>query len=247
MMIFPAIELMNGRCVSLHRGRLDEPVIWDHDPVATARAFAAAGAEWIHVTDLDGVTGANGNRELLIDLIRHAGAPIQLGGGFRAFETIAEWIDLGAGRIVVGTLAATSPDIVKRAARRFPDQIAIAVDVFQGGLMTEGWQTTSAIRPRDFISAFEADPLAAIIITDIDADIEDSDGSLAVVSELAGWSSAPVIARGLSRTLDDIARLKFVPHVAGAFIGRALFDGSIALEDALKMAAEAPGPTAEFV
>lgn len=247
MMIYPAIEIQNGRCVSLHRGRLDEPHVWHVDPVARARAYAETGADWIHVTDFDGVTGENGNRALLIEMIRRAGAPIQLGGGFRSFESIAEWIDLGAGRIVVSTLAATSPDVVKRAARRFPDQIVLAVDVFQGALMTEGWRSQSAIRPQDFIAAFNDDPLAAVIVTDIDADIEHGDGSLALVTQLAGASAAPVIARGLSRSLDDISRLKYVPHIAGAFIGRALFDKSIDLAEALAVAAAVPGPTAEFV
>jgi len=247
MMIYPTIELLNGRCVSLFRGRLDEPQIWHVDPVEKARSFAEAGAEWIHVTDFDGIAGGSVNRDLLIEIIRSAGVPVQLGGGFRSLETIADWVDLGAGRIVVTTLAITNPDLVKQAAKRFPDQIVLAVDVFQGSLMTEGWRSTSAITPEDFIAAFDEDPLAAVIVTDIDADVQDSDGSLALVTRLADCARAPVIARGLSRSLDDIARLKYVPHVSGAIIGRALFDRSIALEDALAVAAARPGPTAEFI
>ncbi|MBF9032408.1 1-(5-phosphoribosyl)-5-[(5-phosphoribosylamino)methylideneamino] imidazole-4-carboxamide isomerase [Rhodobacterales bacterium HKCCE3408] len=248
MMIYPTIELQNGRCVSLHRGRLEEPQIWHVDPVAKAREFAQAGAEWIHVTDLDGVASpGNGHRQLLIDIIHKANAPIQLGGGFRSYDTIAEWIDLGAGRIVVGTLAATSPHIVKKAAKRFPDQICLAVDVHKGRLMLEGWRSPSAIDPADFIRAFGEDPLAAIIITDIDAQVEPTDAELGLVTRLAGHATAPVIARGLGRSLDDLARLKYVPDIAGAIVGRALFDKSINLDDALALGAAARGPTAEFV
>ena len=117
MIIYPTIELQAGHVVSLFRGRLEDPNIWHVDPIESAQAFAAAGAEWIHVTDFDGVAQTGGHRDLLLELIRQTGAPIQLGGGFRSYETIAEWIDLGAGRIVVGTLAATAPDVVKQAAK----------------------------------------------------------------------------------------------------------------------------------
>lgn len=247
MNLYPTIELQSGRCVSLFRGRLEEPQIWHVDPVAKAQEFAAAGAEWIHVTDFDGVAQEGGHRDVLLDLIRQTGAPIQLGGGFRSYDTIAEWIDLGAGRIVVGTLAATSPDVVKLAAKAFPDQICLAVDVWEGKLMVEGWRAPAAIAPAAFIQAFAEDPLAAVIVTDIDAKLTVSDASLAQVTELAGHASAPVIARGLSRSLDDIARMKYVPDISGAIIGRALFDRTIALDEALAIAADAPGPRAEFV
>ncbi|TBX29108.1 HisA/HisF-related TIM barrel protein [Nioella sediminis] len=247
MMIYPTIELQNGRCVSLHRGRIEEPQIWHVDPIAKAKGFAADGAEWMHVTDLDWVIGGDGNASIIEEIILHSGIPVQLGGGFRSLESIAKWIDKGAGRIVVSSLAAQNPDIVKQAAKRFPDQIVVAVDVFQGQLMTNGWRDTAAITPADFMSAFDDDPLAAFIVTDIDSDIEDSDGSLGVISQLADGARAPVIARGLSRSLDDIARLKYVPHISGAIIGRALFDKSIELSDALAVANARPGPTADFI
>ncbi|MBO6603602.1 MAG: 1-(5-phosphoribosyl)-5-[(5-phosphoribosylamino)methylideneamino] imidazole-4-carboxamide isomerase [Roseicyclus sp.] len=247
MMIYPMIELQNGRCVSLYRGRLEEPQIWHVDPVAKAQSFARAGAEWLHLTDFDRVAGDTGNRDLVLEIIRSVGIPVQFGGGLRSFDAIANWIDMGAGRVVVGTLAATSPDIVKQAARRYPDQIVIALDVFQGKVMTEGWRRTSAITPEAFLSAYETDPLAAIIVTDIDADVQDSDGSLALVTRLADIARAPVIARGLSRSLDDIARLKFVPHVSGALVGRALFDRSVDLAEALAVARAVRGPTPEFI
>ena len=131
MMIYPTIELQNGRCVSLHRGRIEEPQIWHVDPIAKARGFAADGAEWLHVTDLDWVAGGAGSAEIVQDIIRHAGIPVQIGGGFRSLDAISAWIEKGAGRIVVSSLAASNPEVVKQAAKLYPDQIVVAVDVFQ--------------------------------------------------------------------------------------------------------------------
>jgi phosphoribosylformimino-5-aminoimidazole carboxamide ribotide isomerase len=246
MIISPSIELQNGRCVSLNRGRLDEPHIWHVDPLETAKKFAASGAEWIHLTDFDAIAGDDCNTELVQDIIQHCGASIQLGGGFRSLQGISEWIDRGAGRIVIGTLAVMAPGVVKQAAKLYPDQIVIAVDVFEGRLMSDGWRKPSAIDPETFIKTFAKDPLAAIIVTDIDADIEDTENSLALVTNLAGISTAPVYARGLSNSIDDIARLKYVPHVAGAIIGRSLFDHSVDLNDAIALA-NLPSQTAAFV
>ena len=247
MIITPCIELQNGRCVSLHRGRLDEPHVWHVDPVETARSFADAGAEWVHVTDFDAIAGDERNTDLIQDIIRHSGASIQLGGGFRTLHRMTEWIDRGASRIVIGTLAVIAPDMVKQAAKMYPDQIVIAVDVFKGKIMSDGWRTPSAITPEAFIKTFDKDPLAAIIVTDIDADIEEADDSLALVTQLAGIATAPVLARGQSRTLDDLSRLKYVPHVAGAIIGRSLFDHSVKLSDVMTLASQAPEEIAPFV
>jgi phosphoribosylformimino-5-aminoimidazole carboxamide ribotide isomerase len=247
MIVYPTIELQSGRCVSLYRGRLDEPQIWHVDPVQMARGFAHAGASWIHVTDFDGVAGGSGNTQILKDIIRMAEAPIQLGGGFRSLETIAEWIDLGAGRIVVSTLAVTNPQLVKEAARHFPDQIVLAVDVFEGRVMSDGWRNPSTFEPDAFIRTFERDPLAAIIVTDIGADLGDTEEPLALITRLASVARAPVIARGLSRSLDDLARIKYVPGISGAILGRALFDKSIAIEDAMKLAHDIPEKTAAFI
>lgn len=247
MIIYPTIELQGGRCVSLYKGRLEEPQIWHVDPVEKAQEFAEAGAEWIHVTDFDAMVGDDRNSDLLQNIIDQTGASIQLGGGFRSLSRITEWIDRGAGRIVIGTLAIMAPDMVKQAAKLYPDQIVISVDVYQGHVMGDGWREPSAIEPQAVIRSFLADPLAAIIITDIDADIGDSDTSLALVTSLAKDASAPVIANGLARSLDDLARLKYVPHVAGTIIGRALFNHTIDLKEALELGALTPEETAPFV
>lgn len=246
MIIYPTMELHDGKCVSLTRGRVEEPVIWHVDPIETARRFAAEGAEWLHVTDINGLAGEATNTELLEQIIRSVGISVQLGGGFRSRDSIERWIDKGAGRIVVGTMAAHDPDQVKELAKYHPDQIVLAVDVFEGSVMTEGWRTRSAFDPKAYVAAFDDAPLAGIIVTDIDADIEDSDASLSVITGLAGATRHPVIARGTVRSADDVARLKYVPNIAGAMIGRALFSKDVDLAEALAVARAEPEPVAEF-
>jgi phosphoribosylformimino-5-aminoimidazole carboxamide ribotide isomerase len=241
------IELLDGRCVSLFRGRTDEPHIWHLDPVEKAKSFAKSGAEWLQITDFDAMSGDERNTDLIREIIRTVGIPVQLGGGFRSLERIAEWIDHGVGRVIVGTLALHQPDLVKEAAKLFPDQIALAVDVFEGLVVSDGWRQKSAFTPSAFLKAFDNDPFAAIIVTDIDADIGDAEDSVALITQLASESKTQVIARGLSRTLDDLSRLKYVPFVSGALIGRALFDGSIDFEAALDVVKPEVERRAEFI
>jgi len=246
MRIYPTIELQRGRCVSLRRGRLEEPHLWHVDPVQKARDFADAGAEWLHVTDFDALAGTGDNAELVQRIIRAARVPVQVGGGVRTLEGVAEWLDRGAGRVVLGTLGVTRPDLVKQAAKYHPDTIVLAVDVLDGSVTSHGWREKSAFPAAGFIAGFDDDPLAAILVTDIGAEVGDVEEPLALVSELAGLTRAPVIASGMVHTLDDLARLKYVPHVSGALVGRALFSKAFELEEALALAAE-PSRRAEFL
>lgn len=246
MIIYPTLEILNGKSVSLTRGRLEEPVIWHVDPVETARQFAAAGAEWMHVTDMNALIGDGNNDALIEEIIRAARIPVQLGGGFRSRERVGHWIDRGAGRVVIGTMATHDPDLVKELAKRHPDQIVLAVDMFQGHVMTEGWRKYSALEPDSFVAAFDNEPLAGIIVTDIDADIEDQDGQLGVISGLASKTRHPVIARGTIRSTDDVSRLKYVYNIAGTIIGRALLSKDVDLAEALAVARPEPEKVAEF-
>ncbi len=247
MILYPMIELLDGRCVSLFRGRTDEPHIWHLDPVAKAKSFAKSGAEWLQITDFDAMSGDERNADLIREIILTAGIPVQLGGGFRSLERIAEWIDHGAGRIIVGTLALHQPELVKEAAKLYPDQIVLAVDVSDGLVVSDGWREKSAFTPSAFLKAFEDDPFAAIIVTDIDAGFGDAEDSIALIAQLAGEAKTQVIARGLSRTLDDLSRLNYVPFVSGAVIGRALFDGSFDFEAALEVVKSEVGKRAQFI
>lgn len=247
MIIYPTIELKNGRCVSLPRGKIEEASVWHVDPIAKAREFAQAGAEWMHLTDLDAVAGEDTNRELVARLIREAGLPVQLGGGFRSRDRVEEWIDHGAGRIVVGTLAAQNPHMVKELAERHVDQIVLSVDVWQGHVMIEGWKARSAYMADGFIKAFAETPFAAIVVTDIAADVSGSDASLGMIEQIARSTRVPVIASGIVRSLDDISRLQLLGDVSGALVGRALFNRTIDLGEAVALARTRRGHVAEFM
>lgn len=247
MIIYPLIELLEGRCVSLFRGRTEEPQIWHVDPVKRAMEYAEAGAEWLQITDFDAMADDERNADVIREIILSVGIPVQVGGGFRTLERISEWIDHGAARIVVGTMAVYQPDLVKEAAKLYPDQIVLAVDVFEGQVVSDGWHNKSAFDASSFLKTFEGDPLAAIVITDIDADIGDAEDSLALITQLAGEANAPVIARGTINEIDDVSRLQYVPHVAGTIIGRALFDRSVELAAALEVAKPVSEPRAELI
>ncbi|MGR3759636.1 1-(5-phosphoribosyl)-5-[(5-phosphoribosylamino)methylideneamino]imidazole-4-carboxamide isomerase [Roseobacteraceae bacterium NS-SX3] len=247
MMIYPTIELQNGHCVTLDKGRLDEPMIWHVDPVETAKGFAAAGAEWMHVTDFNAIEGDSRNAELVEEIIRAAGIPVQLGGGIRSREQVEHWIDKGAGRVVVGTLAARDPHLVRELAKNHPDQIVLAVDVWKGQVMTDGWRQSGAFSPEGYIEAFQDTPLAAIIVTDIDSDVADTEAQMGLISHLAGQCKTPVIASGVVRGKDDISRLKYIHNIAGALVGRALFRKTLSVREALEVARPEPEKVAEFL
>ncbi len=246
MRIYPTMELQNGRCVTLEKGRLDEAMIWHVDPVETARGWSAAGAEWMQLTDFDAIEGRDTNAELVEEIIRSSEMPVQLAGGMRTREQVEYWIDKGAGRIVLGTLAAWDPILVKELAKLYPDQIVLAVDVWQGQVMTEGWRSQSAFTPEAYIEAFADTPFAAILVTDIDSDMEDVEAQLGLISGLAEKSRTPIIASGVVRTADDISRLAYISNISGAIVGRALFRKSLDLAEALEVAKTAHEPVAQF-
>lgn len=247
MIIYPTVELQNGKCVSLQRGRLEEASIWHVDPLETVHGFAAQGAEWIHVTDLDAVAGEGSNDALIEEMITTTSAAIQIGGGVRTADRAEYLIDKGAGRVVIGTLAVQAPQTVQELAVRHPDQIVLAVDIYQGKLMTEGWRNAGAMLPEDFLKAYDDVPLAGVIVTDIDADIgDDQEGHLGVISGLAASTKHPVIARGTVHTADDVSRLKYVTNISGTLVGRALFAKDVDLEEALALAQATPEPKAHF-
>ncbi len=235
MLIFPTIQINDGMCVSLERGDTDRPIVWHVDPIDKAKEFSNAGASWMHVTDFDAISGSDKNKDLVVNIIRQAGIPVQYGGGIRSALHVEEWIDLGAGRIVIGTLAVVNPNLVKEVAKLYPDQIVIALDIWQGKVMIHGWKEAGPIEPEDFIKAYYRIPLAGILITDIDANIDDLESTLEQLTYLAGISSSPVIASGVVRRVSDIERLTKIPNVEGTLVGTGLYNKTYELEDILNV------------
>ncbi|MEM9097351.1 MAG: 1-(5-phosphoribosyl)-5-[(5-phosphoribosylamino)methylideneamino] imidazole-4-carboxamide isomerase [Pseudomonadota bacterium] len=246
MLIYPTIELQNGRCVSLIRGQMKQPEIWHIDPVEKARSFAEAGATWIHVTDLDAVADTGSNAELIQEIIVKAGIPVQVAGGVRSMEHVTKWIEAGAGRVVIGTAAVRQPNLAKTAAKLYPDQIVIAVDFQDEKVVIEGRTEASAFSPVDFIRQFAGAPLAAILLTDIDRDLDEPGSSIALTSAIARETETPVISSGLVKSLDDVSALKYVYNIAGVIIGRSLMAQDVDLSEAILTARPEPERIAAF-
>jgi len=245
--MIPIIQLLDGQVVSLERGDLDRPTVWHVDPVEKAQAFVAEGAERLHVTDLDAVAGTGSNAAIVEEIIRRAGVPVQVSGGIRTDEQVKRWIDHGAGRVVLGTAAVRFPDWVKAWAKAHPDWLSVSIDVMHGKVMVDGWRDAAMFAPEDLIHAYDGVPLAAIIVTDIDRDLELPDASFALTARLAEATRTPVVASGLVKTLDDVSTLRYMPAVAGAMVGRPLYDRSFTLAEAIEIARPAPERKAEFV
>ncbi|MEM9148390.1 MAG: 1-(5-phosphoribosyl)-5-[(5-phosphoribosylamino)methylideneamino] imidazole-4-carboxamide isomerase [Pseudomonadota bacterium] len=249
MIIYPILQLQEGRCVSLQRGELDQPTVWHGDPVERALSFVADGAEWLHVTDLDAVAGADDtsiNLEIIRQIIRQVGVPVQISGGMRSDETVRTWVDAGAARIVFGSTAVQFRDWVSAKARAYPDLVAVSFDIWQGTVVVDGWSRSVMMTPADLIHAYDGVPLAAMILTDIDRDLDMPESSFALVTKLAEETRTPVIASGLVKALDDVSTLRYMPNLAGAMIGRALYDKSVDLAEAIALARPVPEPVAPF-
>ena len=247
MVIYPYIALKGGRCVNILRGRIDESETYGVDPLETAIGFARDGAEWIHVLDLDAVSGEGSNEELIREMILKTEAPIQVAGGIRSEEQVRRWWEAGAGRMVMATAAVTYPQWTREIAYAYPDQIVVSVDVWQGHVMIRGWREQTAYSATEFVHWFDGWPVSQFIVTDIDRDLELAESSLALVSKVASETATPVIASGLARSLDDIAELKYLYNISGCIVGRAIYNGTFTLAEALEVAKPTPEPIAEFV
>lgn len=244
MIVYPDIELQNGRLVNLWRGQKDEPTVYDLDPLEAVRQCVEKGAEWLHVVDLDAVFGDGDNAGIIKEIIVKAGVPVQVAGAIRTMDAVRGWIDAGAARVVIATAAVKDPAFVRQAAFAYPDQVVISIDGRGGYVVAEGWRETTSFTPLDFAGQYEDLPLAAFIFTDVDADADAPEASLSQTEQLAATVRTPVIASGVVKTLDDISTLNYLPNISGAIAGRAVFGGTFDLADALAITAEVPQPVA---
>jgi phosphoribosylformimino-5-aminoimidazole carboxamide ribotide isomerase len=234
MILFPAIDLKDGACVRLERGDMARATLFNQDPAAQARVFAAAGAAWIHVVDLDGAVAGRSRNGPAVHAIRAATRlKLQLGGGIRDMAGIEAWLGAGIDRVVLGTAALRNPALVRAACARFPGQIAAGIDARGGKVAVQGWTETSEVAAPELAARMEAAGVAAIIFTDIDRDGVLGGPNFAATASLAAAVTCPVIASGGVASIDDLKRLAAAPKIAGAIVGRALYDGRIDLGRAL--------------
>jgi phosphoribosylformimino-5-aminoimidazole carboxamide ribotide isomerase len=238
--LIPAIDLLGGRVVRLSRGDYAAATVYDPDPGAVARRFAAAGAPRIHVVDLDAArSGERGNEASIRAVVAAADtAPVQLGGGIRDPDGVKSAMALGVDRVVIGTAALRDPELVRDAAKRHPGRIVVGIDARDGRVAVEGWLETSETTALDMARRFEDAGVAAIVHTDIARDGMLSGPNLEATAQLAESVSIPVIVSGGVASLDDVKRAAaLAPRgVAGVITGRALYTGDLDLDRALEAA-----------
>ncbi len=230
MIFFPAIDLKEGQCVRLLRGDMDQATVFGDDPAAQARAFAAAGCEWLHVVDLNGAFAGRPVNGAAVDAILGAvDIPLQLGGGIRDLETIALWLEKGIRRVILGTAALRDKGLVETACQHFPGRIAVAIDARDGMVAVEGWAETSATTVHDLATRFEGAGVAAIIHTDIGRDGALAGPNIEATVALAQAVSIPVVASGGVSSMADLKALKDAGGtlLEGVISGRALYEGEI--------------------
>jgi phosphoribosylformimino-5-aminoimidazole carboxamide ribotide isomerase len=240
MILYPAIDLKDGECVRVVRGDLATATVFNTEPAAQARAWAKAGFDWLHVIDLNGsVAGRSINGEAIEAILKSVSIPVQLGGGIRTLDDVEAWIEAGVSRVILGTAAVRDPELVKTAARLWPEQIAVSVDVRKGRVAVQGWTEDSGLDAITVARRFEDEGVSALIVTDIDRDGSLTGFDIEVFGTIADAVTIPVIAAGGLATVDDITRLAAWPGtpIAGAVLGRALYAGTIAPLEALAAAA----------
>lgn len=239
MNIYPAIDLKDGKCVRLLKGRMEDATEFNPDPADQARRFREAGFSKLHLVDLNGAfDGRSTNAEAVSAVLGATDAPVQLGGGIRDMAGIDAWLERGVARVILGTLALRQPEVVKEACKRHPGRIVVGIDARGGMVAVEGWAEQSDMPVLDLAKAFEDAGVTAIVFTDIDRDGALQGVNAEATAELAEAISIPVIASGGVASIDDVHRLKALSHtgIEGVIIGRALYDGRVDPSEALRVA-----------
>jgi len=239
MIVIPAIDLKNGLCVRLLQGRKSEMTVYNEDPVAVAREFAAAGAEMIHVVDLDGAfaEGESPNRAVVRQIIKAVDVPIEFGGGIRTIEDVRQLCDAGVTRVVVGTMAAEQPDMLVKFVDEFPEKICVGIDARDGRVMTRGWETATPLMAVDLARSVAECSVERIIYTDIARDGALVGPNIEQTLAVAEAANVRVTASGGVSSLDDIKRLRDTgdARVDSVIVGKALYEGKFKLEEAIKI------------
>ena len=236
MIVIPAVDIKDGRCVRLLQGRKDAETVFSNDPAAMAERWSTEGAELIHVIDLDGAFEKKPrNASAIENILKRIEIPIQVGGGIRDAATIDRYLGAGVQRVIIGTEAIKQPELIESACNRYPDQIAVAIDARDGKVAIDGWTETTEVRALDLARRFEDSGVAAIIFTDIQRDGMQTGPNIDATREMAEALSIPVIASGGVSDLSDIHKLLplAAAGVIGVITGRALYDGTLDLKEAI--------------
>jgi phosphoribosylformimino-5-aminoimidazole carboxamide ribotide isomerase len=240
MLVIPAIDLKNGACVRLLQGRKSDVTVYNDDPIAVAKEFASAGAQMIHVVDLDGAfnTADSPNRDVVRRIVDAVAVPIEFGGGVRTIADAQELSDAGVARIVLGTLAAESPDSLKAFVDRFSSKICVGIDARDGRVMSRGWEAATATMAVDLARTVANCGVERIIYTDIARDGMLTGPNIEQTLAVIRAADLSVTASGGVSSLDDIKRLRDLdePRLDSVIVGKALYEGKFKLEEALRAA-----------
>jgi phosphoribosylformimino-5-aminoimidazole carboxamide ribotide isomerase len=240
MLVIPAIDLKDGKCVRLRQGRMEDDTVYSDDPVAMARHWVAQGARRLHIVDLNGATAGMPVSAPIIRRIATAlpDVPIQVGGGIRDEETIQSYLDAGVRYVIIGTQAVREPHFVPDMCMEFPGHVIVGLDVRDGKIAIEGWSKLSHHNAIDLAQRFQDDGVAAIVYTDISRDGMLNGVNIEATVALAREVSIPVIASGGITNLDDIRNLRQVADegIEGAITGRALYEGTLDFQAAQRLA-----------
>ncbi len=236
MQIWPAIDLRGGKCVRLRQGDYNQETVFSDDPVAVARQFAAAGAKHLHLVDLDGAReGLPVNLPVVQDIVAAVDMECELGGGIRDEQAIEELLGFGLARLVIGTSAIKQTDWFRDVCRRFAGRLVLGIDARDGFVATNGWLETSEISAVELARQFAGEPLAAIVYTDIATDGMMAGPNVAAMGEMQAAINLPVVASGGVTTLADVGELAKA-GLAACIIGRAIYEGTIDLKQAVELA-----------
>ncbi len=239
MIVIPAIDLKDGKCVRLLQGKKEHSTTYSDDPVSVARRWVSMGAKLIHIVDLDGAfTGNQKNRDTVKAIREAVDVDLELGGGIRDMDGVREWISLGINRVILGTVAAKHPEIVKEAAQQYPGQILVGIDAKDGKVAIKGWEELTELDALEFARQMVSYGIAGIIYTDISRDGMLTGPNLEATKRMVEAVDIPVIASGGISSIDDIKRLKEIPGLWGAITGKALYTGKIDLVEAIRVASE---------
>jgi phosphoribosylformimino-5-aminoimidazole carboxamide ribotide isomerase len=242
VILFPAIDLKDGKCVRLRLGDMNAATVFNDDPAAQAQAFERQGFKYLHIVDLNGAfAGKPVNASAVEAILKAITMPVQLGGGIRDLATIETWLARGIRRVILGTAAVRDPDLVREACRSFPGRVAVGIDAKGGKVAVEGWAETSELSMIDLARRFEDAGVAAIVYTDIERDGVLKGLNLPSTAELARATRIPVVASGGLASIEDVKALLRPEYsmLEGAITGRALYDGRIDPKEALALLAAA--------
>jgi len=241
MIVIPAVDIKDGRCVRLKQGRMSEETVYSDDPVQMAGTWYSKGAERIHLIDLDGaVEGKRVNGEVIRKIARSVPVPVELGGGIRNLSSIEFYLEAGVEWVILGTVACKNPEMVEEACRRFPGHVMLAIDARAGRVAVEGWTEDTERSAIEVARPFDGQGIAAVIYTDIQRDGMSVGPNLRATGEMAKALKTPVIASGGISGLEDIRKVMTLSGqgVMGVITGRALYEGTLDLGEAIRMSKE---------